>query len=216
MQQIDIKNWKGKKHYQWFIQYPIHYYNVTSRIDITTFMTFIKKNKLPFFISFLFLIHQALNGIEEFRLRVRNGTVVLYDVIHPAYTVMTKDGIYDNCENEHDDDFPTFFKKATQAIDIAKQGLREDKPYNDLNRMDQFFYSSLPWIDYTGCSHPMVHDDTAFVPRILWGKYQQIGDKFEIALSIQVSHALVDGYPLSLGFMKIQEKMYHPEKYIVL
>ena len=29
---IDVKNWKGKKHYEWFIKYPAHYYGITKKI----------------------------------------------------------------------------------------------------------------------------------------------------------------------------------------
>ena len=214
MKIIDINNWKGKKHYLWFKKYPAHYYSVTSKIDITKFITYIKTNNLPFFISLIYLVTKALNQIEEFRLREVNNEVVLYDVIHPAYTVMTDSGVYDNCDNNYFDNYQDFKVAAEKAINKAKIGVREDTSYNDYSRLDQFYISSLPWIDFTSVTQPMPDDATITVPRIVWGKYHQVDDKVMLTISIQVSHMLVDGYPLSCGFIKIQELLNEPERHL--
>ena len=214
MKIIDINNWKGRKHYLWFKEYPVHYYSVTNKLDISNFYRYIKANNLPFFISIMYLVTKALNQIEEFRLREINNEVVLYDVIHPAYTVMTSSGVFDNCDNLYDDDYQTFKAYADTAITKAKVAVNEETSYNDYSRLDQFYISSLPWIDFTGVTQPMPNDATVTVPRIVWGKYHYEGDKMVLAISIQVSHMFVDGYPLSSGFIKIQELLNEPERYL--
>jgi chloramphenicol O-acetyltransferase type A len=214
MKIIDIENWKGKKHYLWFKKYPAHYYSITTQIDITIFYQYIKANKLPFFIPFIYLLTKALNKVEEFRLRVVNDQVVLYDVIHPAYTVMTNNNVYDNCENQYDDDFKAFYQAASIAIEKSKQGIIEEKSYNDLSRLDQYYFSCLPWVDFTSVTHPMPNDNSAFVPRVVWGKYKFENEKALISLNIEVSHALIDGYPLSQGILNFQELVNQPEKYL--
>lgn len=201
---IDINNWKGKKHYLWFKNYPIPYYVVTSRINITNLYNYVKKNNLSFFISFMYLLTVALNNIEEMRLRIVNNQVILYDQIHPAYTVMTRDGIYDNCDNYMFNDFETFYKEANLAINKVKDGIDENKDYNDYSRLDQYYYTCLPWIDITSMTNPMPNDPTVSVPRLCWGKYIKNNNFCELSLSIQVHHALVDGYPLSKAFLEIQ------------
>lgn len=211
---IEIDNWKGKKHYLWFNQYPVHYYSINKTIDITNFYNYIKEHKLSFYIPLLYLVNRALNQISEFRLRKEGDTVIMYDVIHPAYTVMTDDGIFDNCENEYHEDFKTFYKLATSAIQNSKSGVKEDKPYNDESRFDQFYFTSLPWIDFLGNTHPMPHNDSDYIPRIVWSKYTNNNGIITMTMGIQVSHSLVDGYPLALGFMKIQELLNNPSDYL--
>lgn len=215
MKIIDINSWHGKKHYLWFKKYPIHYYGITKTIDITNFIKYTKANSLSFFVPFMYLINLALNEIEEFRLRVVDEKVILYDYIHPAYTVMTNMGIFDNCEHNFNNDFKTYYKEGQEAILESKKGLKENKSYNDLSKMDQYYFTSVPWIDFSSITHPMPNDDSAFVPRITWGKYFVNENNFKISLNLHVSHALVDGYPLSQAFIKIQEYMDNSEKYLI-
>jgi chloramphenicol O-acetyltransferase type A len=214
MKVIDINNWKGKKHYLWFKNYPTPYYSLTSQVDITSFYKYIKKNNLPFFISFMFLLNKALNQIEEFRLREIDNQVVLYDVIHPAYTIMTNSGVFDNCENNYDDNYLVFKASAEAAIAKAKLGVNENKSYNDYTRLDQFYFTCLPWINFSSVTHPMPNDVTLSVPRIAWGKYEFVGDKVVIALNMQVNHMFIDGYPLSCAYLKFQELLNDPERYL--
>jgi len=214
MKYIDINNWKGKKHYLWFKEYAQPYYGITSKIDITKFFNHIKNNNLPFFASLTYLITKALNEIEEFRLRIVDERVVIFDIIHPAFTIMTNDRIFDNCEVQLDE-FPKYLKDIKEKIEDAKLGIKEDVSYNDKTRYDQYYISSLPWIDFTSTSHPMTDNKEDSVPRVVWGKYNIENDKVTLSLGIQVNHALVDGYPLSLGFLKIQEYVNNPDMYLV-
>ncbi len=210
---IDINNWKGKQHYEWFIKYAVPYYGATTTIDLTLFFQYIHDVKLPFFATFMYLIVKALNEIPEFRLRIMKGKVVEYDVINPAFTVMTNDGVYDNCEVELKP-FSEYLLEIQRKMATAKLGVIVKDLYNDESRMDQFYISSIPWIDFTSATHPMPGNDFDSVPRILWGKYHNVGDKTVIALQIQAHHALIDGYPYSQGVLKIQEMVNDPEKYL--
>ena len=210
---VNIDEWKGKKHYLWFKEYPVHYYGINKTIDITKFYTFIKANKLSFFIPLVYLANRALNEFTEFRLRKEGDLVILYDIIHPAYTIMTDDGIFDNCSNDYDEDFHKFYEIATKAVNKAKIGLREDVPYNE-NRYDQYYFTSIPWIDYLSGTHPMPHNDNDYVPRISWGKYTNNNGKITLPFGIQVSHAFVDGYPLAKAFIRIQEILDNVEEYL--
>lgn len=216
MKKIDINNWKGKKHYEWFKNYPTHFYGVTSRIDVTELVKITKEKKYSFFPCFLYIITKALNNVEEMRLRIINDEVYLFDLCHPAYTVMTDSGVFDNCDNEYCEDFQKFYKETKEAIAKVKVGVDENKSYNDLTRFDQFFFSCLPWIDFTSLSHPMPNDPTVSVPRMCWGKYvyNEVTNRYEMALNIQVTYALVDGHPLSKCFLEIQKLLNEASMYI--
>jgi chloramphenicol O-acetyltransferase type A len=215
MKVIDLGNWPGRKHYLWFKDYAHPYYAITSRIIITKFRKFLKDRDLPFFISFLYLIVKALNNIKEFRLRIDGDRVILFDCIHPAFTVMTDSGIYDNCHVEMAE-FMEFLKKAKESIEAIKSGRKKGpSSYQEESRLDQYYLTCLPWIDFTSVSHPMTDDPKDTIPRIAWGKFIEDEKDTVISLSIQVNHALIDGYPLSLAFLKIQEMLDQPEKFLI-
>ncbi|MDD4211884.1 MAG: CatA-like O-acetyltransferase [Bacilli bacterium] len=215
MKKLNLNEWKGRKHYEWFKTYDSPTYTLTSTLDITEFIAFIKKQNLSFFIPFLYLITKALNEIPEFRLRMMNNDVIEYEVIHPAYTVMTHEGVFDNCENQYYSDFNVFYQETKRAIDQAKVGVKTNRPYNDFSTLDQFYFSSLPWIDFVGVTHPIPKDMTISVPRIVWGKYYQEGNATKIHLNMCVHHGLIDGYPLALAFIKIQEYLSSPGSHIL-
>ncbi|NLD27030.1 MAG: chloramphenicol acetyltransferase [Acholeplasmataceae bacterium] len=211
MKVIDLENWKGKKHYLWFREYAHPYYCITNKVDITNFYRYLKANSLPFFASLVYLVTKALNEIEEFRLRIKDDQVVLYEVIHPAFTMMTDEGIYDNCSAEMAP-FPEYLKDVISKMDAIKKGqMTGPKNYHEETRLDQYYLTCLPWIDFTSVTHPMTDDPKDTIPRIAWGKYYENNGKMEMAFSIQANHALIDGYPLSLGFLKVQEYLNHPE-----
>lgn len=214
MKIIDIDNWKGKEHYLWFKEYAHPYYNLTKRVDISKFYRYVKKEGLPFFVSLMYLVVKALNEIEEFRLRIVDEKVILYDKISPAFTMMTENGIYDNCEVEFDD-FPIYLKNVLVNIQAVKAGkINNPKSYDEQNRQDQIYITSIPWIDFTSVTHPMTDNRNDSIPRIAWGKYQFEEDKVMISLGIQVHHAVVDGYPLAQGFLKIEEYLNEPEAHL--
>ena len=198
----------------WFKNYPTPYYSLTTRLDLTR-LRYIKENRFPF-LRFVYVHRQYCfkTKLKNFCLREVNNQVVLYDVIHPAYTIMTKDMVFENCEHKFCFDYFEYKARAEEKIAIAKQGLKEEKSYNDLTRLDQYYFTCLPWLDFTSVTHPMPNDVTITVPRIAWGKYIEENGKTTMALNINVSHALVDGYPLAQGINKIQEYLNQVERFI--
>lgn len=207
MKKIDKTKWLGLKHYEWFKKYSIHFYSLTCEMDVTKLYYYIKENKLSFFITFMYFVNKGMDQVLELRLREIDDEVYEFEKINPAYTVMTKDGVFDNCESEAGDNFKEYYENAKEAIEIVKNGLNVEKSYNDFTRLDRYFFTCLPWIDFKALTHPMSDDVTKTVPRVAWGKYVIKDEKVLISLNIQVSHMLVDGYPLSQAFNNIQEML---------
>lgn len=207
---IDINNWIGKKHYLWFKEYAQPYYLIASEIDLTKFYEYIKKNNYGFFISLIYIVTKALNRIEEFRLRIVEEEVRLYDVINPAFTIMTDMGVFDNCVGKFFDSFKDFCSYNIPLIEKGKKGIN-DEAYNT-GKYNEFFITSLPWLSIKAHTHPMTADKTDSFPRISWDKMVDVNGVKKINMSIQVNHALVDGYPLSKGFIEIQNALNNPEE----
>lgn len=213
---IDTSTWNRKSAYQYFSTFDNPCYGMTVEMDITTLYTLTKRNNESIFINMMYLLCRGLNDIEEMRLRIVEGEIALFDVINPAYTVMTKLGVFENCYSKMDDDHREFYRLAQEEIEANKDKKMIKDAYNDSPLFDQFYISCVPWLNFASMTHPLPsrNPSSSSVPRVCWGKFYDVGDRKKVMLNITVSHALVDGLPLSKTFLKIQEYFDKAEEYI--
>lgn len=164
-----------------------------------------KNTNKSFFVSFLYILVKALNSIEEMRIRYVNGKVVIYDDINPAYAVMTESGTFENVVSKNYHDFTKFYEETKKDLDIAKKLKKVKDSYNDSKEYREYYITCVPWIDFSGLTHPIPDDkESQAVPRICFGKYHLVADRYKMMLNITVSHEFVDGYPLSKVFINLQ------------
>ncbi len=216
MQKIDIKKSERYKTYQWFKSFSNSTYGMNVKIDVTNLVKYVKEKKESFFINFLYLILKGLNSVPEMRMRLENDEIILYDEINPAFTVMTDLGHFENVRFENIDDYHKFYKKASELIEETKHEKHIKKEdYNPGNNYNEYYITCVPWIDFSALTHPIPDDKSSqCVPRICWGKYHEENGKIVMMLNITVSHILVDGYPLSNTFNKIQEVIDNYQEYL--
>ena len=200
MKDIDIYNWKRKAHYEYFQDFENPCFSINVNIDITTLIKKLEGKQLKFFPTFLYCLMTGLNNVPEFRTRVREKRVVIHDLTHPSYTVLNEDEVFVFCRTEYSKDFYSFYNKVLEDIKRASKGLNlEDEEGKD----DLVFISSLPWISFTGLTHPFKKNDLFSIPRVTFGKYFKENEKFKLPLSIAMHHGLVDGLHVSKVLMEI-------------
>lgn len=209
MKEIEIQNWDREKTYNWFQSFSDSTYSCNVKMDVTNLVHHVKETGESFFIDLLYIVVQSLNSIDEMRMRLVDGKPILYEDIHPAFTVMTKTGTFENVRHKNDRDFKKFYKMSSEKLEKAKNQTKiEKEDYNPENCYDEYYITCLPWIDFSSLTHPIPEDKgSQCIPRICWGKYTTQNDKYELMLNITVSHIFVDGYPLSKAFLKIQEML---------
>ena len=130
----------------------------------------------------------------------------MYDDINPAYTVMTDAGTFENVTSKNYDNFHEFYNQIKADVENAKHKTKVKDEYNESNLFNEYYITCLPWLDFSAVTHPIPDDkESLSVPRVCFGKYHLVGDRYKMMLNITVSHAFVDGYPLSKVFINIQE-----------
>ena len=150
MKLIDMKTYPKRNQYNWFIQYQNPAYGFDVDIDCTEVV-----KEQSFFPHFLYRIMLAINSIPELKMRVVDGKPYSYDVIHPTFTVMTKQGVYQNCGFEMKENFPLFYQTCRALIDEVK----ELEVNDELDRFpicktpNVVFLTSIPTLDDTSSSH---------------------------------------------------------------
>ncbi len=191
MKIIDLNTWKRKQHFEFFYRMDYPQYNVCMNLDATRFLKFTKENGLSFYYAMIFAASTALNSVEEFRHRIREGQVILHDKVHPSFTDMDNDDdLFKLVSLELTGDIFSFTDAAKQVSKNQKEYI---KPGHLAGRDDVIYITCVPWISFTHVSHTIALNRNDSVPRISWGKYFKDGNKMMLPFSVQVNHALVDG-----------------------
>lgn len=216
MKKIDINSWKRKVPYENFISYTNPIFSLSTRLDVTELCERCKREKTSFFVDFLYIVMKCLNSIDEFRLRILNNEVILYEEIHPSYIVLTDDGVIATCRTEMCNSYPEFYKNVRADIAETKKRKNQDSEFN-LNKENNCYYvSCMHWVDLVSVSNPydLKNNDLSSIPRLTWSKFVDENGRKKMMMDISVHHALVDGEPVCRGFIKIQEALNNLEKFL--
>ncbi len=207
MKELDFYNNERYNTYTWFKSFSNSTYGVNVKLDVTKLVKLTKERDESFFINMLFIIMKGLNNTPEMRMRLINDKPYIYDDINPAFTVMTKAGTFENVRFKNNTNYNEFYNIAKEHIEEAKNKeslIKTD--YNPNDTFDEYYITCTPWLDFVALTHPIPDDKASqTVPRVCWGKFVEVNNKYELTLNITVSHIFVDGYPLSQTFTKIQE-----------
>ncbi len=214
MREIDTVNWERNKTYEWFKSFSNSTYSMNVRMDVSKLVRHCKNNKESFFIDLLFIVLKGLNSIEEMRMRLVDGKVILYDDINPAFTVMTQVNSFENVRFNNIHNYSTFYDVASNYIESAKkQDSIKKEDYNPENCFNEYYITCTPWVDFVQVTHPIPDDKSSqSIPRICWGKYVEEDGLYKMMMNVTVSHMFVDGFHLSEVFRAIQELLDNPEE----
>lgn len=209
MKWIDPKTYPRAKHFAFFngLDYP--HFNVCAMVDIARLLPWAKENEHSIFRSILYFASRAANDIPEFRQRIRGEQIVEHGAAHPSYTSMTDAGVFSFTDVQYVPDLRSFFNNCErQEAAVKSEASLEDEAHRD----DYLFVSSLPWIHFTSFVHPVHISGLDSVPRLTWGKYQKEGERVALPFSVQIHHALADGWHVGEYFRLLQAYFDQPEE----
>ena len=83
MQFIDVSTWERAMHCEIFKNSVQPQYCVTFDVDVTNFLSKIRKRGYSFTFSFVYAVTKCANEIEAFRCRFVDGRPFLKQSIHP-------------------------------------------------------------------------------------------------------------------------------------
>ena len=206
MKVVNIHEWIRKEYYEFYSTFDEPFYGITTNIDCTKAYTYCKKNNLTFFSYYLHKAVSSLNEIPEFRYRILNDQVVLYDKINASPTIGRENGTFGFSFVELDSDFNQFNLSLQSEISRVKSsegiGLSEKT-----NRIDVIHCSSIPWISFTSLSHARNFKINDSVPKISFGKFSITNEVKQMPVSLHAHHAFVDGRHMGHFFDLFQEKL---------
>lgn len=198
---LDKNNWNRKDFYNhYFFEVPCTY-SLTAKIDITRIIE--RKQKL--YPSMLYYITTIINRHEEFRTAINeNGELGIYSTMIPCYTIFNnKTQQFSNLWTMYYSDIEDFVN-AYQEDKIKysnKPGIfaKPDMPANN------FTVSMIPWTTFDGFTLNIKTGYDYLLPIFTMGKYYKQDGKTLIPLSIQVHHAVCDGFHVCRFINELQE-----------
>jgi chloramphenicol O-acetyltransferase type A len=188
---IDLRTWKRRDHYLWFRKYERPFFSVTAEVDVTSaWNTSHKPGAASFFLTSVFLMLNAANDVEAFRLRLRPRGVWRHDRVAVGPTIMRQDETFGFVRLDPADTLHQFAARGGAAIAeaAARRGLTPPKKAGD----DIVFHSVLPWIRFTSFMNALPGRGDS-IPRIVFGQCVRERSRMKMPVAVEVHHALADG-----------------------
>lgn len=198
---IDINKWKRKEQYLFFKNYQNPYVSVTSILNVDNIVRLAKEKGISFYGLLMYLCLKTINEIDEFKYVIEDDNIYKYRKINASFSVIDSNNNLNFSRTVEYNDFNSFILDFKKAKYEAETHVKKKKVL-DFNKC---YFTCLPWIRITSFSNPIYSIDGT--TRICWGKYFKEKDEYYIDLSIQVNHALMDGYHIGLFYNKLQENI---------
>jgi chloramphenicol O-acetyltransferase type A len=206
-QQINLERWERRAAFHFFKDFTEPYHGVCLRVDCTTTYRYAKQNHSSVFLSLLHRSLVAAHQVENFRTRIVDGTVWLYEQINGGSAVGRPNGTIGMGHYQFHARIDEFVREAAIELDRVRQ--RDDiERYPEANLIR---YSVLPWFDFTSISHARDLSRADSAPRITFGKIIEADGRRTMPVSIHAHHALADGLHVAQFVEKFQHCLDAPE-----
>lgn len=198
---IDMNSYPRREHFERFNSYGNPYGGITAEVDITDALARIHAEKRPFFITMLYFMTKAANQVPEFRQRILDGEIISFECCSGSYTCAKGDGTYCHVPSYYQDDLDAFTEDTKEHQRIALEHATVAEEDDCLSR---YFFSSTPWISFLDVQQPTpVPADSN--PRIVFGKYREVGGRVVMPVNIFINHALCDGWHIAQVFFNFEK-----------
>ena len=200
-----------QKTYERFSSYEYPYLSIISPVDITNVYNWTQKNKISVYATLSYCVACSINAIPELKQRIENEEVFEYNQIAVTFSVLRPDNSFGYSrivEFAPENEFINSFNEAKVEV-LSNMKVPHEQ------RNDVIYLTCLPWIRITSLINPMSLKYPDTIPRIAWGKIWQDSNRYFCDFSIQVHHALADGYHLGQFFIQLEEESNKHETFML-
>ncbi len=189
--EINIDLWYRKDQYDLFKSFDEPFWGVCANVDCTIAYKKSKELGFSFFLYYLYNSMRAVNNIDEFKYRIIDDKVFLFDVVNASPVINRDNGSFGFSYMDYFDDINSFMDNAKSVIQKVKNttGLN---PGEDI--LNVVHYSAIPWVNFTSVSHARSFKYNDSIPKIVFGKAINDGNKIIMPVSLHAHHALADGF----------------------
>ena len=204
---IDLRRWKRRDHYLLFRKYERPFFSVTVDVDVTAVWNGSRSpGAASFFLTSLFLMLNAANDVEAFRLRLRPRGVWRHDRVAVGPTIMRPDETFGFARLEPAATLADFVSRGQGGYRGRRRAEGTSRP---LGSDDIVFHSVLPWFRFSSFTNALPGRGDS-IPRIVFGQCTQQGARMMMPVAVEVHHALADGLDVARFFERFNAYLERP------
>lgn len=190
-EELKTDTWARREAFEHFRHFDQPQFNCCVRLDAAALKAATKARGASFALACHHIALGLVNRHPAFGLRLEEGRVLAYRRVHGSTTVARTDDSFGFAFLEHRPDFASFAVRARAAMDAAAR--REPEPPTPDEEFALAYFTTLPWLHFSGLTHARRRGVDDSVPRFAFGRLQAEGDRLWLPLSVEVHHALMDG-----------------------
>ncbi len=202
---IDLEKWNRKEYYIHYMDEMRCTYSLTVNIDITGLKAAAKEMRKKIYPVQIYMIATIVNQYAEFRTDINSrGELGYWEEVNPSYTVFNKDSeTFSSIWTTYNRNFSHFYDSCIKDINKYSQSTtlqpKPDEPPN------YFTLSSLPWVNFTGLNINVFNEGRYLTPIFTIGRFIETEDTVLMPLSIQIHHAVCDGFHVGRFLQSLQD-----------
>lgn len=199
---VDLDTWSRGDLFRFYIDHMRIVMSLTVDIDVAPLLAYTKKKDLKFYPAMLWVVSKVINAHDEFKYGWDSeGDLIKWDYISPSYADFHReDEQFTKLVTEYAEDLLVFHSRfmADREKNREVRAIAENQPPN--------FYdvSCLPWVKYRHFDLHVFDEGRFLAPVVTWGKYEAEQGKLFMPLTMNIHHAVADGYHLSRFFNEVQ------------
>ena len=208
---IDINNWERKEIFNHFLNQQTSF-SITKDIDITELYKVTKEKGVKFYPVFIYLITSIVNSNKHFRMNFNSeGDFGYWDKLVPMYTIFDKkselfSAISTNTEGGFQKFYDDYVADAKLYNGTGKLFPKTPIPENVVN------ISMIPWTSFTGFNLNINNNQNYLLPIVTAGGFVHKNSDIYLPISLQVHHAVCDGFHAALFMEKFQILAANPQE----
>lgn len=209
---LDVTRWARRDLFQFFLHFDNPYFNVCARVDVTKLLDLLRSRPdVSVTLAYHYFALRVANEIEPFRYRLRDGKVLVHDVINAGTIVLLPNESFNFTYFDYHQDFEKFITKAQRAVNEVQKG---DQPLSPRPDDNAIHFTTLPWVSFTSFAHARNWGREDSVPKIAFGKFLKENGRILLPISVEVHHALMDGLHVGRFLTRLEEMLKEPESFL--
>ncbi|MBF4177989.1 type A chloramphenicol O-acetyltransferase [Lelliottia nimipressuralis] len=201
---VDLSRWARREHFEIFQTFAQSTFNQTVQLDITALLKHIKEAGWKFYPTMISLISKIVNRHPEFRMAMKDNELVVWDEVHPNYTIFHNETeTFSSLWSHYDGNIHHFQKVYSE--DMARYSNNTAYWPKEESRENIFFISGIPWVTFTSFNVNVANMKNFFAPMFTLGKYFEQEGKVLLPFAVQVHHSVCDGFHVARLVNELQE-----------
>lgn len=200
--EIDLDKWERGELFRYYMENLRIVMSMTADIDVTPLIAFQKAHGLKFYPTMTWVVSKVINSHDEFKYSYSEGKLIKWEFVSPYYADF----------HEKEENFVKLVTEFSEDLfEFHSRFLADKERYKNLRAFDlanlpknTFDLSCLPWVKYKSFDMHVFDSGTYLAPVVTWGKYENENEKFIMPLSMNIHHAVADGFHLCRFFNEVQ------------